>query len=77
MTAVIIALVSFAVAFAAGFILSKAYFTVHGTGDAAASARRQLKEQRQHYRKQSNDDRYPIRCLVDRLTALVSRHDLT
>ncbi len=61
MTTVIIALVSFAVAFAAGFAVSKAYFTVHGLGDAAASARKQLKEQRQHYRKRIDELQGSIR----------------
>jgi predicted flap endonuclease-1-like 5' DNA nuclease len=65
MTTVIIALVSFAIAFAAGFAVSKAYFTVHGLGDAAASARKQLKEQRQHYRKRIDELQGSIRDRED------------
>ncbi|MFW2406010.1 MAG: helix-hairpin-helix domain-containing protein [Gammaproteobacteria bacterium] len=61
MTTVIIVLVSFAIAFVAGFAVSKAYFTVHGLGDAGASARKQLKEQRQHYRKRIDELQGSIR----------------
>lgn len=50
MAPVVVALITFAVAFVAGAVLSKAYFAVqHGSSDARA--RRQLDAQRQRYRK--------------------------
>lgn len=61
MTTFIIALVSFAIAFVAGFAVSKAYFNVHGLGDAGVSARKQLREQRQHYRKRIDELQGSIR----------------
>jgi hypothetical protein len=50
MASVVIALVSFAVAFVAGGVISKAYFAVHGPGERA-STEAQLNEQRRRYRK--------------------------
>lgn len=63
MATVVIALISFAVAFLAGGLLSKAYLTVHGTGDAA-TAKRQLDDQRRRYRQR-----------VDELQATIRRHE--
>lgn len=67
MITLITALVSFAIAFAAGVILSKAYFSVHGVGEAAAATRRELKEQRQHYRKRIDELQGDIRDHEDTL----------
>lgn len=63
MTTVVIALVSFAVAFVAGGLLSKVYFTVHGADDSAAT-KTELTEQRRRYRKR-----------IDALQRVIKRHE--
>jgi len=63
MATVIIALVSFAVAFVAGGMLSKVYFAVRGAGDSTTSEA-QLDEQRRRYRKR-----------IDALNRVIQRHE--
>lgn len=61
MVTVVIALISFAVAFVAGGVLSKAYFTTQAADDGADH---KLAEQRQHYRKR-----------IDALQRIIRRHE--
>jgi len=61
MVTVVIALISFAVAFVAGGVLSKAYFNVRATDDVKGQA---MDEQRQHYRKR-----------IDTLQRIIRRHE--
>jgi predicted flap endonuclease-1-like 5' DNA nuclease len=61
MSTVVIALVCFAVAFVAGAVLSKVYFSVHG---AAGPVDAQLDQQRRRYRKR-----------VDDLQNIIQRHE--
>lgn len=63
MTTIVIALVSFAVAFVAGAVLSKVYFNVHRGGDGS-SIDVQLNEQRRRYRKR-----------VEALQKVIRRHE--
>jgi len=61
MITVVIALISFAVAFVAGGVLSKAYFNVRTAGDVESQA---MDEQRQHYRKR-----------IDTLQRIILQHE--
>jgi predicted flap endonuclease-1-like 5' DNA nuclease len=61
MFTVVTALISFAVAFVAGGLLSKAYFAVRSAAD---SEDQRLDEQRQHYRKR-----------IDTLQQIIRRHE--
>ena len=61
MVTVVIALISFAVAFVAGGVLSKAYFNVRAAADVTDQA---MDEQRQHYRKR-----------IDTLQRIIRRHE--
>lgn len=63
MATVVIALVSFAVAFVAGGVISKAYFAVREGGERA-SGDAQLNEQRRRYRKR-----------IDALQRVIARHE--